>query len=208
MNTGIGDAINLAWKLAWVLAGKAPDALLDSYETERIAFARRLVASTDRGFTFASAEGRLADFLRTRIFPLIIKPAFAIQRTREFMFRTVSQITLNYRGSALSEGEAGRVRGGDRLPWVGPDDGPAPVSLDWQARVFGAVPDAVAAWCAAHGLELVRTDWREAHADLGLKEGALYLLRPDTYVALADPAPTPLALARYFHARGLALGAE
>src|SRR5262245_7678770 len=36
MNTGIGDAINLAWKLAWVLAGNAPDKLLDSYEEERI----------------------------------------------------------------------------------------------------------------------------------------------------------------------------
>jgi 2-polyprenyl-6-methoxyphenol hydroxylase-like FAD-dependent oxidoreductase len=32
MNTGIGDAINLAWKLAAVLAGQAPDRLLDSYE--------------------------------------------------------------------------------------------------------------------------------------------------------------------------------
>ncbi|MGE5368092.1 MAG: FAD-dependent monooxygenase, partial [Chloroflexota bacterium] len=31
MNTGIGDAINLAWKLAAVLNGRAPDALLDSY---------------------------------------------------------------------------------------------------------------------------------------------------------------------------------
>src|SRR6185437_3545484 len=37
MNTGIGDAINLAWKLAWVTKGKAPDALLDTYEPERIA---------------------------------------------------------------------------------------------------------------------------------------------------------------------------
>src|SRR5271163_4833259 len=34
MNTGIGDAVNLAWKLQSVLKGRAPDALLDSYETE------------------------------------------------------------------------------------------------------------------------------------------------------------------------------
>ena len=39
MNTGIGDAINLAWKLKAVLAGSASEALLDTYETERIAFA-------------------------------------------------------------------------------------------------------------------------------------------------------------------------
>ena len=70
MNTGIGDAINLAWKLAAVLNGRAPDALLDSYETERIGFARRLVQTTDRVFTFATAEGRFADIVRTRVAPL------------------------------------------------------------------------------------------------------------------------------------------
>jgi 2-polyprenyl-6-methoxyphenol hydroxylase-like FAD-dependent oxidoreductase len=51
MNTGIGDAINLAWKLKAALDG-GPDSLLDSYEIERAAFARRLVATTDRAFTF------------------------------------------------------------------------------------------------------------------------------------------------------------
>ena len=49
MNTGIGDAVNLAWKLAAVLQGRADASILDSYEPERIAFARRLVATTDRG---------------------------------------------------------------------------------------------------------------------------------------------------------------
>jgi 2-polyprenyl-6-methoxyphenol hydroxylase-like FAD-dependent oxidoreductase len=44
MNTGIGDAVNLAWKLAAVLKEGAPDNLLDTYEPERIAFARLLVA--------------------------------------------------------------------------------------------------------------------------------------------------------------------
>src|SRR5580658_8800177 len=102
MNTGIGDAINLAWKLTGVLSGRAPDAVLDTYEAERITFARRLVATTDRGFSFASAEGPVADFLRTRIFPLIIKPVMSVEAVRDFAFRTVSQITLNYRGSQLS----------------------------------------------------------------------------------------------------------
>jgi len=51
MNTGIGDAVNLAWKLAAVVHGRADASLLDSYEPERIAFARRLVATTDRAST-------------------------------------------------------------------------------------------------------------------------------------------------------------
>ena len=54
--------INLAWKLAAVVAGRAGDKLLDSYEAERIGFARKLVATTDRVFSFATKEGRLGRF--------------------------------------------------------------------------------------------------------------------------------------------------
>ena len=50
MNTGIGDAINLGWKLAQVTQHRAPASLLDTYEPERIAFARTLVATTDEAF--------------------------------------------------------------------------------------------------------------------------------------------------------------
>src|SRR5262249_11025133 len=57
MNTGIGDAINLGWKLAQVLQGRAGPVLLDSYEPERIGFARMLVSTTDRAFTPMVAEG-------------------------------------------------------------------------------------------------------------------------------------------------------
>src|SRR3977135_2322538 len=122
MNTGIGDAINLAWKLAAVVAGRGSDALLDSYEAERIGFARRLVATTDRVFSFATSQGKIADFLRTRLAPILIPRAVAFEPVREFMFRTVSQIKLNYRGGPLSCGLAGHVHGGDRLPWA-PADG-------------------------------------------------------------------------------------
>lgn len=36
MNSGLRDAVNLAWKLDLVLRGVAPDQILDSYTTERI----------------------------------------------------------------------------------------------------------------------------------------------------------------------------
>ena len=95
MNTGIGDAINLAWKLAAVLGGRGPDALLDSYEPERIAFARRLVNTTDRVFTLTTAEGRIAELVRTRLAPLLIPAAAKFKSLPEWMFRTVSQVTIN-----------------------------------------------------------------------------------------------------------------
>ena len=140
MNTGIGDAINLAWKLAAVVAGRASDALLDSYEAERIGFARRLVATTDRVFSFATSQGKIADFLRTRLAPILIPRAVAFEPVREFMFRTVSQITLNYRRGPLSRGLAGHVHGGDRLPWApvdGLDNFSALATMEWQVHVYG-----------------------------------------------------------------------
>ena len=118
MNTGIGDAINLAWKLAAVLAGRARDNLLDTYEAERIGFARRLVATTDRVFSFATAEGRIAEIMRTRVAPVVIPIAAAFEPVREFMFRTVSQITLNYRQGPLSRG-IGRACAWRRSPAMG-----------------------------------------------------------------------------------------
>ena len=70
MNTGIGDAVNLAWKFAAVLNEGAADSLLDTYERERIGFARRLVATTDRAFTLITTRGAVARWIRTRLFPV------------------------------------------------------------------------------------------------------------------------------------------
>jgi 2-polyprenyl-6-methoxyphenol hydroxylase-like FAD-dependent oxidoreductase len=206
MNTGIGDAINLAWKLAAVVKGRANDALLDSYEAERIGFAQRLVASTDRAFTFATAQGAFAAFVRTRLAPIVMPILFSFEITRRFAFRTVSQTQVNYRGGPLSRGTAGRVQGGDRLPWVAVDgvDNFAPLtSLDWQAHVYGEASPALTAWCTQHNLPLHIFAWRPEYAGAGLARDALYLLRPDTYVALAEPSGSPDALARYFSATNI-----
>ena len=209
MNTGIGDAINLAWKLAQAIDGRGSEELLDSYELERIGFARRLVATTDRVFTFATAEGPVADVLRTRVAPLVIPRVVAIDAAREFLFRTVSQITLNYRRGPLSAGTAGQVHGGDRLPWVrsdGADNFEALTALSWQVHVYGAVSEALCDWCATWALPLTVFPWRDEHEAAGLGRDAAYLLRPDTYVALADPSGSPGALERYFAERDITPG--
>src|SRR5207245_5269262 len=71
MNTGIGDAVNLAWKLAAILRGRAQASILDRYEPDRIAFARRLVATTDRAFTGVTSSGAIARRIRLNIVPLL-----------------------------------------------------------------------------------------------------------------------------------------
>jgi 2-polyprenyl-6-methoxyphenol hydroxylase-like FAD-dependent oxidoreductase len=208
MNTGIGDAINLAWKLAAAIAGRAGDNLLDSYEAERIGFARQLVATTDRVFTFATAEGRLADLMRTRIAPLLIPRIATFAAVREYLFRTVSQVMLNYRGGPLSRGAAGRVRGGDRLPWApinGIDNFPTFAGFDWQVHVYGSPSAELTAWCTDHGVAQHAFGWRSEYEAAGLARDALYLLRPDSYVALADGSGAVDSLVRYFGDHGIRL---
>jgi 2-polyprenyl-6-methoxyphenol hydroxylase-like FAD-dependent oxidoreductase len=210
MNTGIGDAVNLAWKLAAVLASRAPDTLLDSYEAERIGFARRLVSTTDRAFSFVTADGRIADLVRTRVAPVVIPGVMHFEAVREFIFRTVSQITLNYRGGPLSVGTAGRVHGGERLPWVavdGKDNFTSLAEMSWQVHVYGAPRADLLAWCDERGISLHSFAWRPEHAAAGLAQDALYLLRPDTYVALADSAGEPSVLDRYFAERNIEIRA-
>lgn len=48
MNTGIGDAFNLGWKLGYALNGAGTEALLASYDEERRGNAEKLLARTDR----------------------------------------------------------------------------------------------------------------------------------------------------------------
>jgi hypothetical protein len=76
---------------------------------ERIGFARRLLATTDRAFSFVTTGGPIANVVRTRIAPLLITKVTEFETAREFIFRTVSQISLNYRGGPLSVGLAGHV---------------------------------------------------------------------------------------------------
>src|SRR5438552_2700558 len=190
MNTGIGDAVNLAWKLAAVLRGRSEPPILDTYEPERIAFARRLVATTDRAFTFVTSSGRIARFIRVMVVPRVLPPLFKSSAIRRFMFRTVSQIAINYRGSALSQGGAGKVKAGDRLPWVPLEDNAADVrdnfapltSLDWQLHVYGDCAPAIAETCERWGLALHTFPWQASARRAGLQERALYLVRPDGYI--------------------------
>jgi len=105
----------------------------------------------------------------------------------------VSQTAINYRGSALSEGRAGAVHGGDRLPWVhaamhdgGADNFTPLISLDWQVHVYGDASPEVQAMCHARKLPLHVFPWQSETGRTGLRRDAVYLVRPDGYIALVD----------------------
>ena len=62
------------------------------------------------------------------------------------------------------------------------------------------------AWCREHDLALHVFAWRPRFGEAGLVKDALYLLRPDTYVALAERSPSVDTLVRYFDRRAIRIG--
>jgi 2-polyprenyl-6-methoxyphenol hydroxylase-like FAD-dependent oxidoreductase len=206
MNTGIGDAVNLGWKLAAVVGTRADVRVLETYETERIAFARRLVTTTDRGFQLATSDGPVARFVRVRAIPALLPRLTESRTVRRFMFRTLSQTAIEYRDSALSRGVAGTVRAGDRLPWIDlrderseHSDNYAPLAArDWQLHVYGDAEADVVAACAARDIALHTFAWRTSMQAAGFGRNGRYLLRPDGHVAFAQAQGDAIAeLTRY-----------
>jgi hypothetical protein len=191
MNTGIGDAINLAWKLAQVLHAGAHGALLDTYQAERLSFARKLVTTTDRAFQLVVSQGAGGQLLRNWLVPHVFPMLTGFTAARRTLFKTVSQVQIHYPDSLLSGGRAGEIIGGDRLPWVPQADGGdnfVPLaSLGWQLHVYGKTDPLLAAAAQVLHLPLHAWPWTETAGEAGLLEDAAYLIRPDMHVALALP---------------------
>lgn len=209
MNTGIGDAINLAWKLAAVIQGRAHATVLDSYEPERIAFARTLVATTDQAFVGVTSSGAMARLVRLHLVPLVLPLLFVSKSMRRVMFRRISQTAIDYEGSSLSVGWTEAVQGGDRLPWVpnangAGEDNFAPLrSRNWQVHVYGESTPELRAACEARKLPLHVFVWRPAVRHARLWRNAAYLVRPDGYIGLADAAGSAAAVTGYLDKHGI-----
>lgn len=120
MNTGIQDAYNLAWKIAFVLKGYIQDSLLQSYNEERLANAKRLLHTTDQFFEVAAGDQWYLRFFRDNILPGLANVVTKFGAAKEFLFPMVSQIGINYRESSLSQHHDDKdfkVKAGDRMPY-------------------------------------------------------------------------------------------
>jgi 2-polyprenyl-6-methoxyphenol hydroxylase-like FAD-dependent oxidoreductase len=218
MNTGLQDAYNLGWKLALVIAGRARERLLDSYEIERIPVARRLLRTTDRAFSLVVSNTRVAGLLRTRFAPKLLALAMEVERVRRFAFLTISQTGIAYPNSPLSETlpglPGGAPRAGDRFPWLRLQlsaDGPAEDlydKLDDTRFTLIAIGQPVPPGGVPGLGDLLLTiavpgdpaNDREL-ARVRIPGTAFYLVRPDGYVGLAGTRLDAAAVARYVSER-------
>jgi 2-polyprenyl-6-methoxyphenol hydroxylase-like FAD-dependent oxidoreductase len=201
MNTGLQDAYNLAWKLSLVVKGRANAALLESYESERLAVAQRLLATTDRVFRAIVAENWAGTFLRTRVFARVAAFAMSRKRTQKIAFATLSQTGIAYPRSLLSRAAGtlpkGAPRPGDRFPWLQltAAGGAAPEDLfrrlddtHFNLLVFGQpAPEALPLARDLLRVHAFRADEHNARelARAGVPATSFWLLRPDGHVGLA-----------------------
>ncbi|MFJ1301817.1 FAD-dependent oxidoreductase [Pseudomonadota bacterium AL_CKDN230030165-1A_HGKHYDSX7] len=76
-NSGVQDAENLAWKLRLVLAGQAPEALLDTYASEREYAADENILNSSRSTDFITPKSEVSRTFRNAVLNLARDHAFA-----------------------------------------------------------------------------------------------------------------------------------
>lgn len=174
MCAGIRDAANLAWKLDAVLAGRATDALLDSYESERKPHVRALI----------ELAVRLGNIIQTT------DPALAAERDARFQAGRpeIFELPPQRLGAGAFDPEAPELAG---RPFPQPRLADGRLLDDVLGRhgaVIGepqvlasAAPATASRWHRSGALVIDRpdaalADWLRAH------EAAAVILRPDRYI--------------------------
>jgi len=92
MNTGMQDAYNLGWKLAYVLQNKAPKELLKTYDQERRPLAETLVKETDTLTKFMLSKNPASNFIKTHLMPLLLKT----KKLNHKLATRMAMLSLNY----------------------------------------------------------------------------------------------------------------
>ncbi|KAA5532498.1 pentachlorophenol monooxygenase [Taibaiella lutea] len=116
MNTGIQDAYNLAWKIAYTLTGEVNDNVLKTYNTERCGNAKHLLQTTDRMFDVISGVNPFWNTIRLAFFPLFLSVLSKSRFIKQRIFPLLSQTGIAYPESYLTlESAVEKVRAGDRM---------------------------------------------------------------------------------------------
>ena len=180
MNAGIQDMINLSWKLAMVIEGRARQDLLDTYESDRLPVIRQLVRMTERATKVFNSTNPLVHAALTRLAPILLARS-AVQNKAA---PKLGQLAAGYRGCPSAKGgrRIGSLHAGDRVPDVHLDGVRLYDMLDLSTLTLFVSSDAIAeAYRPWQDILAVR---RMPIADELAGAGWL-LVRPDGYLAAA-----------------------
>ena len=107
------DMINLCWKLAMVLRGRARPELLDTYESDRLPAIRQLVRMTERATNVFNSTNPLVHAALTRLAPIVLGRSAVQDKAAPRR----GQVAATYRDCPIAKGggQIGRLRAGDRV---------------------------------------------------------------------------------------------
>ncbi|EDZ47217.1 monooxygenase family protein [Rhodobacterales bacterium Y4I] len=194
-NSGLQDTDNLCWKLKLVMDGKAPESLLDSYDTERIHGADENILNSSRSTDFITPKSEISRVLRDAVLDLSEQYEFA----RPLVNSGRLSVPCTYDGSPLNSADAldgpDRTRPGSPCPDAPLGDG---FLLDKLGDKFvlltidADAPDVI----VEEGIEVTRLalsikDDKSLALQqryLGKHESGVYLIRPDQHVAARRPS--------------------
>jgi len=210
-NSGVQDADNLAWKLAAVLRSEAPDALLDSYASEREFAADENIRHSTRATDFITPKSEVSRLFRDAVLELTKRHAFA----RTLVNSGRLSVPAVLRDSPLNTPDADAFAGA-MVPGAAAADAPivrADGSTGWLLRechaaqftalVFGtgdAAERSVQALKACDfQLHIVRVEAATSGGEFAMRRydaqpGTVYLLRPDQHVCARWRHPTAASI--------------
>ena len=168
-NGGVQDADNLCWKLAAVLAGEAPDALLDTYDTERIPAADENILNSTRSTDFITPKNEAAAAYRDAVLELAAGHAFARPMVNS------GRLSRPFEGAARPAPDAPLLAGG-RPDWLLRQLGDGFTVVSRGERPATDLPSVVLDGGVEDHSGL-------AAARLGLARGEAMLIRPDQHIA-------------------------
>jgi hypothetical protein len=124
MNTGIQDAYNLAWKIAYTLNGEVNNDVLKSYSVERGENAKHLLRTTDSMFDIMSGTNSFWNFIRLHFFVRIIGLITKSAAVKKRIFPLISQTGISYHNNFMTiHSSVGKVKAGVRMPYFIFSDG-------------------------------------------------------------------------------------
>ncbi len=177
MLTGIGDAENLAFKLALVISGKACEPLIDTYEAERRPLATEVLRGTSAVTRINVASNPVGRFVRDRI----VLPLFSLSWIQRRTTYAASQLWVSYRKGPLG-GRGRKPRPGDRigdLECVREDGSPSRLHDELGGRWALLLPPAAGSGAA----DAARRRLGEFLGVLAYEGKQAMLVRPDAQVA-------------------------
>lgn len=189
MNTGIGDAENLAWKLALVARHRAGPELLDTYQDERRPIAEEVLSSTTGMTKMVLGQSPTARLLRDRVFvPALNRPL--VQR---LVWEQASQLKTSYARGPLGDPARRTLRHprpGDRVPDLAcrrADGSRTHLHTELGARwaLLGStatMPSRMAAGCLAVAERRLGAGAVTALSTDDRLRSELYLVRPDGHL--------------------------